>query len=85
MVGLYKIMSKYLEELESGDCFSLLGSNYIVTCDSKFDGRRLCINLLDGQPRWFKSDSITEKMSIFYTDAEGNIIALKETKKDDFS
>jgi hypothetical protein len=73
---------KYLEELENGDCFSFGESNFVITCDSKFDGRRLCINLLNGEPRWFKNDAITDKIAIFYTDKDGNIIAVKETKKD---
>ena len=76
---------KYLEELQHGDCFSAGSSNFILTCDSRSGGKRLCINLINGETRWFKSNEIVDKLAIFYTDKDGNIIALKETKKDDFT
>jgi len=75
-------MDNYIEELENGDSFVLRDSSYILTCDSKSSGGRLCIKLSTGEPRWFNGDTIVEKMAIFYTDKDGNIIAVKETKKD---
>lgn len=75
-------MNNYIEELEIGDCFVLKDAPYILTCDSKSSGSRLCIKLSTGEPRWFNGDSMVQKMAIFYTDQEGSIIAVKETKKD---
>lgn len=75
-------MNNYIEELECGDCFIHNNSKYIMGIDVKKNGNKLCINLENGSPRWFESDSIIEKIAIFYTDKESNIIAIKETKKD---
>jgi hypothetical protein len=75
-------MSKYIEELENGDCFESADSKYIMSCDFKSDGSRLCINLINGNPKWFKSNDTINSIQIFTTDKDNCIIAIKETKKD---
>lgn len=74
-------MSNYLEELEAGECFLLKGKAFVSTIDKKRNGDILCIDLIGGSPRWLGSDSIIEKIAIFYTDVESNIIAIRESKK----
>lgn len=74
-------MNNYLEELEAGECFLLNGKAFVYTIDQKKNGDRLCIDLSEGSPRWLNSDSIIEKIAIFYTDMESNIIAIRESKK----
>lgn len=76
-------MTNFIEELDSGDCFNNSNELYIVTTDYKKDGSRLCINLKNGFNRWFKPDTIINKVGIFYTDAESNIVAIKELSKKD--
>jgi hypothetical protein len=76
-------MTNFIEELDSGDCFNSSGELFIITADYKKDGSRLCISLKNGFSKWFKSDIIVNKTSIFYTDNDSNIIAIKELSKDD--
>lgn len=76
-------MSNFIEELSTGDCFELSNNLYIITCDYKKDGSKMCIDLRSGQSRWFKSDLIINKIGIFYTDQDSNIIAIKELTKTD--
>lgn len=76
-------MTSFIEELSNGDCFDLSGSMFLITSDRKKDGSRLCISLKDGNSRWLKSDCMVSKISLFYTDIDGNIIAIKETSKQD--
>lgn len=81
-IQIYK-MTNFVEELVAGDCFEISGDIFILTSDFKKDGSRYCLNLRNGLFRWFKSDTITTKIGIFYTDKDGNIIALKELNKND--
>ncbi len=76
-------MTNFLEELSCGDCFDSSGQLFIITTDYKKNNDRLCINLKDGSSRWFKSDSIVSKISIFHTDEDSNIVAIKELSKSD--
>jgi len=73
---------KYLEELISGDCFSLEDNNYIVTTDFKKDGKKLCVNLKTGFSNWIKPDETVETIDIFKFDKDSNIIAIRERNKD---
>ena len=72
----------YLEELISGDCFSLEDNNYIVTTDFKKDGKKLCVNLKTGFSNWIKPDETVETIDIFKFDKDSNIIAIRERNKD---
>jgi hypothetical protein len=78
-------MTNFIEELNAGDCFENLDGKYIVTSDFKKDGSKLSIDLKSGTSRWFKPDIMVTKIGIFHTDKDGNIIALKELKKDDIN
>jgi len=79
-----KIMNdKFIEELESGDSFLLDSIYYVLSIDHKKDGSKLGISLIDGSPRWFKGNTIIEKIQIYTMDKDNNIIPIKETKKDD--
>jgi len=75
-------MTQYIEELDNGDSFEFSGAKYIISCDFKSDGSRLCVNLNNGTPKWFKSNEMISKIQIFTMDKDNCIIAIKETKKD---
>ena len=75
-------MTNFIEELDSGDCFMHVGCSYILTIDAKKDRSRLCIELKTGSPRWLSPETIVNKIGIFYTDIDSNIVAIKEAKKE---
>lgn len=75
-------MNQYIEELENGDCFEWSDSKFIVSCDFKSDGSRLCFNINNGTPKWFKANDTISKIQIFVMDKDNCIIPIKETKKD---
>jgi hypothetical protein len=66
------MITKYLEELKSGNCFALEDQKYITTIDHKKNGSRLCISLTDGSPRWLPSDTIVSYLSIYFLDNNNN-------------
>lgn len=74
---------KYLEELNSGDCFEYNNDYYVLSCDFKNNGNRMCLSLKNGFSNWFGADSIVNLTDIFTLDKDSNIIALKERAKDD--
>lgn len=75
-------MSQYIEELSGGDCFEFQDKKFVLSCDYKRDSSRLAVSLIDGSPRWFKSNDTIVKIQIFTMDRDNNIIAIKETAKD---
>ena len=74
---------KYLEELSNGDTFSLKDKLYLLTCDFKSDGQRLCYSLNDGFPCWLKNQTIIEHNPVYTLDKENNITPVKATPKTD--
>jgi|694.fasta_scaffold92165_5 hypothetical protein len=76
---------KYIEELIPGDCFNYLNKHYILSCDFKNNGKRMCVSLEDGFINWLDGGSIINPTDIFTMDKENNIMAIKERKKDDIS
>ena len=76
-------MISILEELLNGDCFEINSTIYIVTCDFKKNGQRLCIDLKTGESRWMTANTIIDKISLLYTNKDNHIIAIKETPKED--
>jgi hypothetical protein len=74
-------MIQYIEELENGDCFEVANTKFIVSCDFKSNGSRLCVDLATGMPKWFKSNDTINKIQIFTMDKDNCIIAIKESKK----
>jgi hypothetical protein len=76
---------KYLEELESGDTFTLDNQHYLLTCDFKKNGSRNCILLDNGQSRWLESNTIVNFNPIYLLDKDNNVIPIKPTKTDNIS
>lgn len=76
---------KYIEEIETGDCFEYKNKFYLLTQDFKKNGDRLCIGLLDGFSNWMPQNTIVNPTDLFTMDKENNIIAIKERKKTDVS
>jgi hypothetical protein len=74
---------KYIEELSSGDSFLYEDKPYFLTSDFKSNGQRLSYSLKDGFAKWFKNTDIVDLMPVYRLDNDNNIIALKETKKDE--
>jgi hypothetical protein len=76
---------KYIEELSIGDCFDYSGKYYILSSDFKNNGKKMCLSLYDGFSHWLDGSVIINPINLLTTDKDGNIIAIKETKKNDFS
>lgn len=74
---------KYIEELESGDCFVSDDKFYLLTCDYKSNGKRLCFCLSNGLPQWFEASTIVNENPIYSLDANNNVMPIKESKKHD--
>lgn len=74
---------QYIEELESGDVFLSEDKIYLLTCDFKNNGDRLCFCLTTGLPKWFGASTIVSINPIYSLDSNNNIIPVKETKKHD--
>lgn len=76
-------MQKYIEELESGDCFKFQDNYWICGSDFKKNGSRSALSLCTGFCRWFEPDSVVIPIQVYTMDKDNNIIAIKETKKDE--
>jgi len=74
--------SKFIEELNYGDAFICNDLCYILTTDYKKNNDRLCLSLIDGGLRWFKPNEIVEGTNLYTMDRDNNIIAIKESKKE---
>ncbi len=84
--------TKYIEELQPGQAFSVLVSEndrkisdqslYILSCDFKSNGQRMCINLVNGTSRWLESTCVVDQVELYTMDKENCIIAVRETKNE---
>lgn len=74
---------KYIEELEAGDCFISDNKFYLLTCDHKASGSRLCFCLSNGLPQWFEPSTIVSENPVYSLDSNNNIVPIKESKKHD--
>ena len=74
--------SKFIEELNYGDAFTYNNLFYVLTTDYKKNNDRLCLSLIDGSLRWFKPNEIVEGTNLYTMDKDNNIIAIKESKKE---
>lgn len=74
---------KYIEELENGDSFTNDNKFYLLTCDHKANGQRLCYCLSTGLPQWFDPSTIVSDNPIYYLDSNNNVAPIKESKKHD--
>lgn len=74
---------KYIEELSYGSTFSYDDKLYLLTCDHKANGFRLCYSLTEGLPQWIEPTTIVELTPIYTLDSSNNIVPVKESKKDE--
>ncbi len=84
--------AKYIEELKAGDAFTVTATEgdriennkikYVLSCDFKSNGQRMCINLLDGTTRWLDANCVVQESQLFTMDKENCIVAVKETKSE---
>lgn len=74
---------KYIEEMEAGDCFVSDNKFYLLTCDHKNNGNRLCFCLSTGLPQWFEPSTIVSENPIYSLDSDNNVVQIKESKKHD--
>lgn len=72
---------KYIEELSAGDSFEFSGSYYVLTSDHKRNGNRQAINLNTGFAKWFDENEIVDICPVYILDEDNNIIALRNTEK----
>ena len=63
---------KYIEELIPGKCFFYSDGYYLVTSDYNSSKKRLCIDLKNGNPRWFAFDKSVSEISIYTIDDDSN-------------
>ena len=75
-------MEKFIEELESGDCFEIENKRFILTSDYKKNGDRLAIDAANGNSRWLKSDCHVFVLTLYTMDSENNFMPIKEIKSD---
>ena len=81
MIGK-RMSNKFIEELNYGDAFTHNNLCYVLTTDYKKNNDRLCLSLIDGGLRWFKPNEIVEVTNLYTMDKDNNIIAIKESKKE---
>jgi hypothetical protein len=74
---------KYIEELNSGDSFSIDNQLFFLTCDFKKNGSRLGFDLNKGFAKWFNADDIVNPIQLYIMDSSNTIIPVKETPKDE--
>lgn len=64
---------KYIEELKSGETFSVEDNVFVMTCDFKKNGQRLSVSLKTGHSKWFDpSDSVLVEPT-YILDKEQNL------------
>lgn len=73
---------KYIEELVPGDIFVSENHLFILTIDFKKNGSRLCVSLINGQPKWMNSDSIVHTEQLYKLDNNNNITPIKEFRNE---
>ena len=73
---------KYIEELVSGDTFILQDTVYLLTCDHKASGSRLCYSLMDGTPKWIQASEMVNLFPVYQLDESNNTIPIRETKNE---
>lgn len=76
---------KYLEEIPTGESFSFEDDIYIVTCDYKRNGDRMCVNLKTGFSKWLLPNTTVNVCPVYILDEDNNIVAIKPTEKKDAS
>ena len=77
MGGLFQV--KYIEELDTGECFEFNKDLYIVSTDYKKNRDRSCVNLSTGFVKWINASTIVQESPIYTLDEENNVIPLRKT------
>jgi hypothetical protein len=80
-------MKKYIEEMDNGECFMYNSDLYIITSDFRKNKNlyeKKCIAIKDGSCRWMSSNSIVDKIDLFYRDKDNNILLCKEFNDEAF-
>jgi lipopolysaccharide export system protein LptA len=75
-------MSKYVEELNSGEFFELDNNIYLITSDFKKSGDRMTVDTKTGNIRWFSGDNIIEQVDLYMLSSENNFTPLNPRLKD---
>lgn len=76
---------KYIEELSSGMTFTYNDKIFLLTCDHKSNGSRLCYSLTDGTPQWLQPSEIVNHCPVYSLDTSNNIVPVKETKNENIN
>lgn len=74
------MIMKYIEELKYGNLFTYNNNFFVLTSDFKVNNNKTqhrCISIVNGNFKWFNSDTIVEKPTLFYQDHENNLKELK--------
>jgi len=74
-------MTKYIEELNNGDSFTIDSIIYILTTDFKRSGERSAVSTKDGRCRWFGPSQIVNTCQLYSMDKDNNIIPIKISEK----
>jgi len=69
---------KYIEELSPGECFVVNDKIFLLTCDFKSNGDRLCYDLSSGIPQWLSLNTIIDLEPIYRLDNNNNVIPIKK-------
>jgi hypothetical protein len=70
---------KYIEELQSGHCFSSNDVLFLLTSDFRKNGQRLAYSLNAGFPRWFDSKDMVSLSPIYTLDENNNVSPIQNT------
>ena len=77
------MITKYIEELNSGDSFEFENNIYLLSSDFKKNGERMALSVKSGQSRWINASSMVHPCELYLMDKDNNIIALKPKEKED--
>lgn len=73
---------KYIEELKFGRCFMLNNIPFILTTDFKSNGKKQCINLMDGTAHWLSGSDMVDDIDIYTMDKDNTLIPIKERENE---
>jgi hypothetical protein len=71
---------KYIEELKSGEAFTINSDIYLLTTDFKKNGDKLAVNTKTGFLRWFDLSTIIEETDIYFI-SDGNFSPINPRQK----
>lgn len=75
-------MEKFIEELDAGELFESGDQKFLITSDFKKNGDRLCVDLNNGNARWFKPNHHVVPINLYTMDNNNNFYPIKEIKSD---